>query len=67
MDAFEHINNTVYFRYFEDVRIEYFKKINVLEYMNKGLVVYYDYRQGQSCNIPDAILSAINDLQSHYG
>ena len=31
MDAFEHINNTVYFRYFEDVRIEYFKKINVLE------------------------------------
>jgi acyl-CoA thioester hydrolase len=121
MDAFEHINNTVYFRYFEDIRIEYFKRIKVLEHMNKtqigpilasarcdfrapltfpdtiqiatvvtgiepkrfkmqfivysenlqrlaaegeGLVVYYDYRQGKSCAIPDAILSAINDLQS---
>ncbi|MGI9552192.1 MAG: acyl-CoA thioesterase [Aurantibacter sp.] len=27
MDALGHINNTVYFRYFEDVRIEYFKKL----------------------------------------
>ena len=124
MDAFEHINNTVYFRYFEDARIDYFKKINVLEYMDKaqvgpilasarcdfrapltfpdtiqiatvvtdfepkrfkmqfivyseslqrvaaegeGLIVYYDYRQGKSCEIPSVILSAINDLQSHYG
>ena len=24
MDAFGHINNTVYFRYFEDARIAYF-------------------------------------------
>ncbi len=24
MDAFQHVNNTVYFRYFEDVRIAYF-------------------------------------------
>ena len=27
MDALGHVNNTVYFRYFEDVRIEYFKKL----------------------------------------
>ena len=31
MDAFGHINNTVYFRYFENVRIEYFNRIGVLE------------------------------------
>lgn len=29
MDAYEHINNTVYFRYFEDARIAYFDKIGV--------------------------------------
>jgi len=33
MDAFQHINNTVYFRYFENARIAYFKKIGVIEYM----------------------------------
>ena len=31
MDAFGHINNTVYFRYFEDARIAYFDKIGVHE------------------------------------
>jgi len=31
MDAFDHINNTVYFRYFENARIEYFNKIGVIE------------------------------------
>jgi acyl-CoA thioester hydrolase len=30
-DAFGHVNNTVYFRYFEDVRIAYFVKTGVLE------------------------------------
>lgn len=27
MDAYGHVNNTVYFRYFENVRIAYFRKI----------------------------------------
>ncbi len=27
MDAYQHLNNTVYFRYFEDARIAYFDKI----------------------------------------
>jgi acyl-CoA thioester hydrolase len=31
MDAFGHVNNTVYFRYFEDARIAYFDKIGVHE------------------------------------
>lgn len=29
MDALGHVNNTVYFRYFEDIRIEYFKKLGL--------------------------------------
>lgn len=35
MDAFQHINNAVYFRYFEDIRIAYFERIKVIEHMNK--------------------------------
>lgn len=32
MDAFGHINNTVYFRYFEDARIAYFDRAGVFDY-----------------------------------
>lgn len=35
MDAFQHVNNIVYFRYFESVRIAYFEKIDYLDYVNK--------------------------------
>lgn len=30
MDAFQHVNNTVYFRYFENIRIAYFKEMDIL-------------------------------------
>jgi acyl-CoA thioester hydrolase len=33
MDAFRHLNNTAYFRFFESGRIAYFEKLNLLEYM----------------------------------
>lgn len=33
MDAFQHINNTVFFRYFEDARIAYFEQAGVLQLM----------------------------------
>jgi len=35
MDAFSHVNNTVYFKHFESARIAYFEKLNFLEIMNK--------------------------------
>ena len=35
MDAFQHVNNIVYFKHFESARISYFEKINFLEVMNK--------------------------------
>ncbi|MFY2506873.1 acyl-CoA thioesterase [Vibrio pectenicida] len=30
MDAFQHVNNVVYFQYFESARLSYFSKINLL-------------------------------------
>ncbi len=33
MDAFEHVNNVVYFRYFESARIAYFDRVGVNAYM----------------------------------
>ena len=33
MDAFQHVNNTVYFRYFESARIAYFGAVGYLEWM----------------------------------
>lgn len=38
MDALQHINNVVYFRYFENVRLKYFESIGVLEEMEKTQV-----------------------------
>lgn len=124
MDAFGHVNNTVYFRYFEDVRMAYFDKVGVtlsgsesrlgpilasvccdfrlpLEYPDRihiaarfaidglkkirvhhrvyserfqavaaegeGLIVYFDYSRGGSCEIPESIRSAIEALESRAG
>jgi acyl-CoA thioester hydrolase len=121
MDAFGHVNNTVYFRYFEDARIAYFDKIGVhkikeelkigpilatthsnfklpLEYPDRvhiagrstilgpkkfnmhymvyseqfdaiaaegeGLLVYYDYANGTSCEIPEVIVAAIEAIET---
>jgi acyl-CoA thioester hydrolase len=35
MDAFHHVNNIFYFRYFESARIVYFEKVNMLEIMSR--------------------------------
>jgi acyl-CoA thioester hydrolase len=35
MDAFQHVNNVVYFRYFESARIAYFDRLNAIEFMNR--------------------------------
>lgn len=34
MDAFQHVNNTLYFRYFESARIAYFDALNVAEFID---------------------------------
>ncbi len=35
MDAFQHVNNVAYFRYFESARIAYFSKLDLLMLMNQ--------------------------------
>ena len=35
MDAFGHVNNIVYFRYFESARMAYFQKLDIWNYMNE--------------------------------
>jgi acyl-CoA thioester hydrolase len=35
MDSFQHVNNVVYFRYFESARIAYSEKIGLQEYKEK--------------------------------
>ncbi len=35
MDAFGHVNNIVYFRYFESARIAYFERVDFVGYMNE--------------------------------
>ena len=35
MDAYGHVNNIIYFRYFESVRIAYFEQMEFVEYKEK--------------------------------
>jgi acyl-CoA thioester hydrolase len=35
MDAFQHVNNIVYFRYLESARIAYFDKLQLMEYLDR--------------------------------
>ncbi|GAA3972882.1 thioesterase family protein [Allohahella marinimesophila] len=117
MDAFRHVNNTIYFRYFENIRIRYFDHTGVNELMKQsqigpilgstdcrfmapltypdtitigtcitdrgdkrftmsyeifshqqqkivasgsGVIVYYDYNNNTSCQIPQQIIEAID-------
>ncbi|MCA9077684.1 MAG: acyl-CoA thioesterase [Planctomycetaceae bacterium] len=124
LDAFEHVNNAVYFRYFEDARIAYFERTGILAYKQEtnrgpilastkcdfrapltypdrihiattveglqgkrfmmkylvfservgglaaegeGLIVYYDYAAGRSCEVPESIVLAINEIEATVG
>lgn len=35
MDAFQHVNNVIYFKYFESVRIAYFEKLEMMGLMEE--------------------------------
>lgn len=35
MDALNHVNNVVYFRYFETARIDYFREVSLMEEIHK--------------------------------
>lgn len=38
MDAYQHVNNAVYFRYFEDVRMAFFEEVGVVRLKNETQV-----------------------------
>ena len=123
MDAFGHVNNTVYFRYFEDARMAFFEACGMSEHKlatqvgpilastqcdfraplsfparirivtwaeqfkpkrftmqyrvfslatqqlvaeGTGLVVFYDYGQNRSCEIPASLVERIHSLQAGF-
>src|SRR5438445_13733062 len=35
MDSYQHVNNTVYFRYFENGRLEYFRQMGWFDYEDR--------------------------------
>jgi acyl-CoA thioester hydrolase len=122
LDAYGHVNNTVYFRYFEDSRMAFFEQAGVgeikqssnlgpilahaecnfrlpLQYPDRiriagrarllapkkiqmdclvyseamngiaaelqGLLLYYDYNVGRTCEVPEAIAKVIGQLESN--
>lgn len=70
MDALNHVNNAVYFRYFETARLDYFGHINLMEDMaitQIGPVLGDTYcRYKLPVTYPDTLLvgSRISDIQT---
>ncbi|OEF23522.1 acyl-CoA thioesterase [Vibrio rumoiensis] len=70
MDALQHVNNVMYFRYFETARIDYFKRINLMENIAitqvGPIVSETSCRYKMPVTFPDTLLvgSKITDLQS---
>ena len=69
MDALGHVNNIVYFRYFESARAKYFEAIGVWDYMEKhkiGMILHStSCRFRRPLQYPDKILvgTRITDLR----
>lgn len=59
MDAFNHVNNVVYFRYFENARIAYFERTPVFEQMKQTgigpVVAHTECRYRRPLTYPDRI------------
>lgn len=69
MDALQHVNNAVYFRYFETARLDYFNKINLLVNLKQNhigpVLSYTECRYKAPVTYPDTLLigSRVTDLQ----
>ena len=59
MDAFNHVNNTVYFKYFENVRIKYFEKTGIIKLMKESkvgpIMAQADCQFIKPINYPDSL------------
>ena len=122
MDAFQHVNNAQFFRYFESARVQYFDNLKILDYMNnyargpilastnakflapvkypdtlsvgirsqrlesgciaqeyavwshetsrlvakgESLLVFFDYKAGRPCDIPEGLVESILKLEPY--
>jgi acyl-CoA thioester hydrolase len=63
MDSFCHVNNTVYFRYFENARLEYFRRLGWFEYQqetNIGPILHSTQaRFRKPLTYPDTVSAAV--------
>ena len=69
MDAYRHVNNVVYFRYFENARLEYFKQMGWIEYEERTgigpILAATSARFRRALTYPDdiAIAARVVDVQ----
>ncbi|MEF1257149.1 MULTISPECIES: acyl-CoA thioesterase [unclassified Vibrio] len=69
MDALQHVNNAVYFRYFETARLDYFNKIILLVNLKQNhigpVLSHTECRYKAPVTYPDTLLigSRVTDLQ----
>jgi acyl-CoA thioester hydrolase len=70
MDALQHVNNVVYFRYFETARIDFFRQINLLDDLQKTgigpVISENNARYKRPVTFPDTLLVGvtISDIKS---
>ncbi|KPH60739.1 thioesterase [Pseudoalteromonas porphyrae] len=70
MDALQHVNNVVYFRYFETARIDFFNQINLLEDLQTTgigpVISENNARYKRPVTFPDTVLVGvtISDIQA---
>ena len=69
MDAFNHVNNVMYFRYFESARLAYFELIGVMDKSNKNTVAPIlaetSCRYRLPLNYPDSLLVGARVIENH--
>lgn len=69
MDAFNHVNNVMYFRYFESARIAYFEKLDVMGKGQKNniapILAETNCRYKLPLNYPDTISVGASIIEKH--
>ncbi len=67
LDAYGHVNNTVYFKYFESARMAYLERCGVLEHYERdhhGIILYStECRFRTALHHPDAVLIGARTVQ----
>ncbi len=72
MDAFGHVNNTMYFRYFETARLAYFNRLGMMENQQSSqvgpILASTDCQFKRALKYPDDIIVGASVTENHeYG